>query len=297
MLRQLIRHGLPLIPKPLIGRVARRYVAGADLEAALGKVGELNRGGLAGTLALLGEEVTHREHAETAVDEYLRTFRELHERGLDSGVSIKLTLLGLRIDESFCRANLERVAAAARDAGIFVRIDMEDHTCTDATLRLYREARGRYDKLGIVLQAYLRRTLGDISALEPGTSVRLCKGIYPEPRAVAFLDYDTVRANFLAALEQLIRCGAKVAVATHDEYLVAGALAILRRLGVDSGRCEFQTLLGVDEPLRDLLRQEGHRVRVYIPYGADWYAYSIRRLRENPQIALHVMRAMVGRRR
>jgi proline dehydrogenase len=288
---------LPLVPRFLVGRVARRYVAGETLEDALATVAALNREGAMATVDILGEEVTERDKAEWAVGEYVRLFEAMRERRLDANVSIKLTLLGLKIDEGYCRDNVGRVAAAAGRCGNFVRIDMEDRSTTDAALRIYRELQARHGNLGVVFQAYMRRTLRDIAELPAtGANVRLCKGIYIEPRAVAWKGHETVRANFVAALEKLVERGVYVGVATHDEYLVCRAAALFDRLGVDRQRYEFQMLLGVDTELRRILIAAGHRLRVYVPYGRDWYPYSLRRLRENPEVAGHVLRATLGRR-
>jgi proline dehydrogenase len=294
---------LPVVPRFIVGRVAQRYVAGATMEDALRVVGELNRQGAMATIDLLGEEVSERGKALGAVEEYLRLFAAIQERGLDSNVSIKLTLLGLKVDEGFCRDNVETVAAAAAARGNFVRIDMEDSTCTDPTLRIYRELQPRHGNLGVVLQAYMRRTLADISEVArvpqppPGrTNVRLCKGIYVEPRRIAWKGYDTVRANYVQALEKLIELGIYPAIATHDEYLVAAATALVDKHGLAREQYEFQMLLGVDQELREILIAAGHRLRVYVAYGQDWYPYSIRRLRENPEVARHVLRALIARR-
>ena len=292
---RLVVLGLPLVPKFLVGRVARRYVAGEARDAALETISVLNGQGAAATLDLLGEAVSERSKAEDAVEEYLRLFDEIESRGLDSNVSIKLTLLGLEIDEGFCRDNVDRIAAAAARHGNFVRIDMEDRTTTDATLRIYHELQPRHGNLGVVFQSYMRRTLDDIAALPAvGANVRLCKGIYIEPRADAWKGYETVRRNFVAALDKLIRRGVYVGIATHDEYLVCAGRALIDRYDLARDRYEFQMLLGVDEELRRILIAEGHRLRVYVPYGSDWYAYSIRRLRENPEVARHVVRGALG---
>jgi proline dehydrogenase len=290
-----IRTTLPLVPKFVVGKVASRYVAGETLDDALRVVASLNGEAAMATVDILGEEVAERAKADWAVEEYVRIFHAIRERRLDSNVSIKPTLLGLRIDEGFCRDNIEKVVAAAKGDGNFVRIDMEDRTTTDATLRIYRELFPRYGNLGVVLQAYMRRTPADIDALPPsGASVRLCKGIYIEPREVAWKGYETVRAAYLAALEKLFSRGIYVGIATHDEFLVQGACALIERYQVARDRYEFQMLLGVEAELRRILIAAGHRLRVYVPYGEDWYPYSIRRLRENPEVARHVMRAMLG---
>ncbi len=299
MLRTAIGLSLPLVPKFIVGRVASRYVAGDGMDDAVRAARDLEAAGFRSTLALLGEEVDQREHAVSATSEYVelieRLAREDPPRADSVGVSIKLTLLGLKVDGALCRENLEQVLSSAASHETFVRIDMEDHTCTDDTLELYSEMLEHYPHMGIVLQAYMRRTLSDIRALPEGANVRLCKGIYIEPRGVAYKDYDTVRAAFVDALELLFMRGAIVGIATHDEYLVSQADGLIKRYDLGPERYEFQTLLGVDEQLRDVLRDSGHPLRVYVPYGKEWYEYSIRRLRENPQIAIYVLKALLGR--
>ncbi len=286
---------LPLVPKFVVGRVASRYVAGERREEAFEIIQRLNASGAMATLDLLGEEVTERSKAAAAVDEYLRLFEEIESRGLDCNVSIKLTLLGLEIDEAFCRDNVGRIAAAAAGQGNFVRLDMEDRTTTDATLRIYHELQPRHGNLGVVFQSYMRRTLGDIDGLPAeGANARLCKGIYIEPRTAAWKGFDTVRRNFVAALDKLMRQGVYVGIATHDEYLVCAARELIDRHRLARDRYEFQMLLGVDEELRGILLAEGHKLRVYVPYGRDWYAYSMRRLRENPEVARHIIRGTLG---
>jgi proline dehydrogenase len=287
--------GLPAVPKPIVGRVASRYVAGEELADAIRAVRALNQQGAMATVDVLGEEVSEREKATAAVEEYLRVFEAIDREKIDSNVSIKLTMLGLKIDEGFCRDNVARIVETAKRFGNFVRIDMEDHTTTDATLRIYRELHARYGNLGVVLQAYMRRTLRDIEELpRQGASVRLCKGIYVEPRRVAWKGYDTVRHNYVQALDKLFTQGVYVGIATHDEYLACAASALIDKHGLTRDQYEFQMLLGVDEELRRILIESGHRLRVYVPYGRDWYAYSIRRLRENPEVARHVLKAMMA---
>ena len=285
---------LPLVPKFVVGRVAARYVAGETLEQAVATVRGLNAAGAMGTIDVLGEEITDRGRARAAVDEYLHVFDVIHDQRLDANVSIKLTLLGLKIDEGLCRDHVEEIATAAAAHGNFVRLDMEDRTTTDATLRIYHALQPRLGNLGVVLQAYMRRTLADVAALpEEGASVRLCKGIYIEPRRAAWKGYETVRLNFLAVLEAMLARDVYAAIATHDEFLVCAATALLAKHRVPHDRYEFQMLLGVDVELRRILIEAGHRLRVYVPYGRDWYPYSVRRLRENPEVAGHVLRALV----
>jgi proline dehydrogenase len=292
---RLLVTGLPAVPKPIVGRVAARYVAGEELADAIRVVRTLNQQGAMATLDVLGEEVSEREKATAAVEEYLRVFETIDREKVDSNVSIKLTLLGLKIDEGFCRDNVARIVETARRFGNFVRIDMEDHTTTDATLRIYRELHGRFGNLGVVLQAYMRRTLRDIEELpDHGASVRLCKGIYVEPRKIAWKGFETVRHNYVQALDKLFSRGVYVGIATHDEYLACAATALIDKHGLKRDQYEFQMLLGVDEELRRILIEAGHRLRVYVPYGRDWYPYSIRRLRENPEVARHVLKAMMS---
>jgi proline dehydrogenase len=291
---RLLVTGLPAVPKPLVGKVASRYVAGETLADAVRVVRNLNQQGAMGTIDVLGEEVKEREKALAAVEEYLQVFDTIAAEGLDSNVSIKPTLLGLKIDESFCRDNIERIVAKAKEHGNYVRIDMEDNTTTDATLRIFQELFARYGNVGPVLQAYMRRTLSDIAALPEGSTVRLCKGIYVEPRTIAWKGFETIQANYVRALEKLIERGIYTGIATHDEYLACRAVGLIDKHGLKREQYEFQMLLGVDEELRRVLIAGGHRLRVYVPYGRDWYPYSMRRLRENPEVARHVLKAMLS---
>ena len=292
---RLLVTGLPAVPKPIVGRVASRYVAGESLDDAIRVVRKLNEQGAMATLDVLGEEVSERAKATAAVEEYLRVFAAIDREKVDSNISIKLTLLGLKIDEGFCRDNVARIVETAKSFGNFVRIDMEDYTTTDATLRIYRGLHARYGNVGVVLQAYMRRTLRDIEELpDQGANIRLCKGIYVEPRKIAWKGYETVRHNYVQALDKLMSRGVYVGIATHDEFLACAASALVDKHGLKRDQYEFQMLLGVDEELRRILIDAGHRLRVYVPYGADWYPYSIRRLRENPEVARHVLRAMMS---
>jgi proline dehydrogenase len=289
----LVKHGLPMVPKFIVGRFARRYVAGETLDDAVQTIRSLQSEGAMATVDVLGEEVTERARAEMAVAEYVRLLERIEAEGLDANISIKPTMLGLKIDEQLCSSCVATIADRARSYGNFVRIDMEDHSCTDGTLRIYRKILDSHGNVGAVLQSYMRRTADDIGDLLPlRPNVRICKGIYREPRAVAWQDFDTIRSNFIYAMEKLLSNGAYVGIATHDPHLVWAGMQIVDRLGLDRNQYEFQMLLGVDEELRRIILDDGHRLRVYVPYGKDWYPYSIRRLRENPTVALHVLRAL-----
>ena len=283
----LVRATLPITPKPMVHFFARRYVAGSRLEDAIATVQKLAQQGCCSTVDVLGEAVTGRRHADAAVAAYHELLETITAESLPAHVSLKPTQMGLNIDYSFCRDNIASVLESAHAKGIFVRIDMEDSPTTDATLRVYHELIQRYPKgTGVALQARLRRTLADATALaKPDANVRLCKGIYLEPRAVAYEERDIIRTAFVHALGILLEGGTHVGIATHDEWLVCEALAMIHRLHLGKDRYEFQMLLGVDPELRHILTEAGHRLRVYVPFGSHWYPYSVRRLRENPTIA------------
>ena len=288
---------LPAVPKPVVQLFSSRYIAGATLAEAVDCVRELNDGGKMATVDVLGEEITSEDEARAIAQAYDDVFAAIDEAGLDSNVSVKLTALGLDLSYELCRENLVEVVQTAAGYGNFVRIDMEDSSTTDETLRLYRELReDGHENLGIVLQARLRRTLDDIAALaDLRPSVRICKGIYLEPGSIAFTDYETVRANFLRCLDALFGAGCYVGVATHDEWLIGETLARIAQRGIQPLDYELQMLLGVREQRRDELVAAGHRLRVYVPFGEHWYAYSLRRLQENPAMAGTIAKATAGR--
>ncbi|MCA9665523.1 MAG: proline dehydrogenase family protein, partial [Myxococcales bacterium] len=233
--------------------------------------------------------------------EYTRVLDAIDAEKLDANISVKLTAFGLDVGEDFCLEQLSRVLAHARAHGNFVRIDMEDHTRTDATLRIYQQARREFDNVGVVLQAMLFRTEDDIELLEgdgykrSGGNARLCKGIYKEPEEIAHTTFDAIREAFVRCLDKLFARGCYVGIATHDEYLIDAAYQAIARYQLAPEQYEFQMLLGVTPKLRASVIERGHRLRVYVPYGEDWYAYSLRRLRENPTVARHVMRAFFKR--
>jgi proline dehydrogenase len=282
----LIRVTLPLAPRPVIRFFARRYVAGTTFEQAVATVRRLAGQGCCATLDVLGESVTQRAQAEAARDEYLTILDAIPASGIEPNVSLKPTQLGLAIDEGFCRDNISSIAEKAAGLGGFVRIDMEDSPTTDATLRVYRDIAARFPgRTGVVLQSRLRRTLADAATLgAERANIRLCKGIYLEPRPIAYEERDIIRNAFVSALRVLLRAGSYVGIATHDEWLVEQSLAVIAELGLRPDQYEFQMLLGVDPQLRRIIVAGGHRLRVYVPFGTHWYPYSVRRLRENPTI-------------
>lgn len=291
----LMAASLPLTPKFIVGRVARRYIAGETIADAVETIRELNELGVSTTVDVLGEFIEDLSEARETAAEYERMLDAIAEHELDSSVSVKLTAFGLLLDEEVCGELVERLCRRAASAGNFVRIDMEDSPCTDRTLALARRLHGAGLPVGTVLQAYLHRTDEDARALaDEGISVRLCKGIYRESPEIAHQSREAIRDSYRRNLRTLLEGTAKVGIATHDEVLVADAQRLLAELGTPPERYEFQMLLGVREWLRDQILDAGHPLRVYVPYGPAWYGYSVRRLRENPAIAGHVFRAMVG---
>ena len=297
LLDRAIVSALPAVPKPIVRRISQRYIAGEQIADACRVVKGLNAEGKMGTIDVLGEEITTPEEARHIAYSYDDVFRAIDEQGLDSNVSVKLTGLGLKLGRDICRRNLERTVRGAAERGNFVRIDMEDSGCTDDTLALYRELREEgIDNLGIVLQARLRRTLDDIASLADLTpNVRLCKGIYIEPFKIAYHDFEQIRKNFLDALTALLEGGSYVGLATHDEWLLTEGARLVKEAGRATHEYEFQMLLGVREARGDQLVEEGHRLRIYVPYGEEWYAYSLRRLQENPKIAGYIAADTLGR--
>ena len=290
-----IANSVPVIPRPIVKRISSRYIAGDTLEEAVSTVRDLNERGCVATIDLLGESTESKADAAGKLKDYKKVVDTLDEHDLRSGISVKLTGLGLALNEELCRANLEEIVEYAADKGRFVRVDMEDSPYTRVTLDMVVELHERYENVGAVIQAYMRRSLEDVCRLaEAGVTVRLCKGIYDEPRRIAYKDFDTVRENYRLLLEELLRGGAYVGIATHDEFLVWHALRLIHQLEVPKDRYEFQMLLGVDEELRGILVNAGHKLRVYVPFGEDWYEYSTRRLKENPKIAGYVAKDVIG---
>ena len=290
-----IAESVPVIPRPIVRRISRRYIAGDTLEEAVATVKDLNRQGCVATIDLLGESTESKADAAQKLKDYKNTVDTLDAHNLESGISVKLTGLGLTLDEELCRANLEEIVVYAGERGRFVRVDMEDSPYTSVTLDMVTGLHERHENVGAVIQAYMRRSLDDVCRLiEAGVTVRLCKGIYDEPRKIAYKDFDTVRQNYIFLLDELLKGGAYVGIATHDEFLIWHALRLIHQLEIPKGRYEFQMLLGVDEELRSILVGAGHKLRVYVPFGEDWYEYSSRRLKENPKIAGYVAKDVIG---
>lgn len=295
LINNLIVGTLPYVPKPIVAKFAGKYIAGATLNDAMNTVRSLNAMNAMTTVDVLGEDIFTKDQAVESRNGSTAVLTAIAERKLDSNLSIKLTSLGLKMDKQFCLDNTNTIIETARSSNNFVRIDMEDRTCTDDTLEIYRTMRSRYEKVGIVIQAYLHRSEKDIRALTAEkANVRLCKGIYVEPAEVAIKDRKGIQDNYLKLLRILMEGGSYVGIATHDDVLIDGAKRLVEELKLGKDRYEFQMLLGVRDETRKRLIDEGHRLRVYVPFGKDWYAYSVRRLKENPQMAGHVFKAIFG---
>jgi proline dehydrogenase len=291
LLDRALVHLLPAVPRPIVRRIADRYIAGEEIDDAVATVAQLNEGGMTATIDVLGEEIHNAEEAQEIVDAYHDTLDAIGEHGLDANVSVKPTAVGLKLGYDVGSANVEALVRHAAETDNFVRIDMEDSTTTDDTLRMYRELRGAgLDNVGVVLQARLRRTLDDIAALaDLQPNVRICKGIYLEPDEIAYTEFEEIRESYVRSLEALVETASYVGIATHDEFLISEGKRIAEE------RYEFQMLLGVRASLGRELVQEGERLRIYVPFGRQWYEYSLRRLQENPRIAGYVATDTVGR--
>jgi proline dehydrogenase len=295
VLNNLIVGTLPYVPKPIVAKFAGKYIAGATLTDAVSTVRNLNVQRTMTTIDVLGEDIITKDQAVESRNGSTAVLNAVAEHSLDSNLSIKLTSLGLKMDKQFCVDNTNTIIETAKKFGNFVRIDMEDRTCTDDTIGIYRTMRSRYEKVGIAIQAYLYRSEKDIRGLAAEkANVRLCKGIYVEPADAAIKDRLGIQDNYLKLLRILFEEGSYVGIATHDDVLINGVKKMIAEMNLAKDRYEFQMLLGVRDETRKKLVEEGHRLRVYVPFGKDWYGYSVRRLKENPQMAGHVFKAIFG---
>ncbi|MDZ4744929.1 MAG: proline dehydrogenase family protein [bacterium] len=295
LLNRLIVATLPLVPKRIIKAVAQRYIAGPLLDDAVRVSKKLMSSGATSTIDVLGEFVTSRDRAVYETESSSHVLDAIHEHSLASYLSVKPSSLGLDVDEEFAYQNIWGLVAKGREKGLFVRMDMENTPYTDRTLNFYRRLRADgFDNIGVVIQAYLHRSEADIRSLLPyAPSVRLCKGIYVEDEALAIKDPDGIRDNYKKLLRLLVDGGAKAHIATHDEALIKDAEQLVADRHLDKSNYEFQMLLGVRDDRRDDLIRKGHTVRIYVPFGEDWYGYSTRRLKENPQVAGYVLKALL----
>ena len=308
IIKRWMAQAIPFIPRALLQRVSRRYVAGETLGDAVACVRRLALAGCTATVDVLGEVTHSLTQATQAADEYIALLDSLHHAAWRAGdhagrcahVSLKPTAFGLLIDPAHSEAQIERVLHAAARHGSFVRLDMEDLRCTQAEIDLLMRLRQRHAHVGLVLQAYLRRTHDDIAALaRPGENLRICKGIYAEDPAQlvpgAARDRRAINPHFVQHVRRCFEAGCFVGIATHDEALVDELIALAEAMAVDRTRFEFQMLLGVCEPLRDRLLRAGFAVRIYVPYGRDWIGYGTRRIKENPAMAGQLLKGLLAR--
>ena len=279
------------MPKFIVKFFSRKYIAGETIETAINLVKDFNSKGIYATLDVLGESVKNEEEAKNAFANAMNVFDAIVNNNLKANLSVKPTQLGLAINEVLAYEHISKLVRRANEIDNFVRIDMEDSPYTDATIDIYKKIFESYDNVGIVLQAYLKRTYNDTVILNKlGTDYRLCKGIYIEPASIAYKSKQSVRDNYIKVLETMLKNGNYVGIATHDEYLINEAYRLIKELQIPKDKFEFQMLLGVREDLRDKINNDGYKIRVYVPFGKDWYPYSIRRLKENPQIAWHIFK-------
>ncbi|MFY9153436.1 MAG: proline dehydrogenase family protein [Prolixibacteraceae bacterium] len=302
MFNKLLANTLPYMPKKLIWIFSKRYIAGETIEDGLKASRVLNQHGVEVTIDLLGEFISTIEQAEENKNQYLTIIDRFTSEGIIGNFSLKPTMFGLLIDQEICYNYIEAIVRKAAEKNSFVRIDMEDSQCVDTELSIYKKLQHRYPKnVGLVIQAYLRRTKNDLTNLNNihsnGTPLnfRLCKGIYIEPKQIAFIAYDEVREHYLDDLQYMFDNNMYVGIATHDRYLVDQAINMIKEKNIDQSKYEFQMLYGVTPELRNYIVQQGHKMRVYVPFGKEWFGYSTRRLKENPKMATHIIKALFFR--
>jgi len=295
---KIIVYIVELMPRSMVRFFSRKYIAGETIESAINLVKDFNSKGIYATLDVLGESVKNEDEAKNAFNNAMKVFDAIVNNNLKANLSVKPTQLGLAINEVLAYEHILKLVKRANEIDNYVRIDMEDSPYTDATIDIYKKVFESYNNVGIVLQAYLKRTYNDTVILNKlGTDYRLCKGIYIESASIAYKSKQSVRDNYVKVLETMLKNGNYVGIATHDEYLIDEAYRLIKELQIPKDKFEFQMLLGVREDLRDKINKDGYKIRVYVPFGKDWYPYSIRRLKENPQIAWHILKDIFSFRR
>jgi proline dehydrogenase len=299
MFNRFIAAILPYFPKKFIWIFSRSYISGETIDDAMRVSKDLNSKNIKVTLDVLGEFIKTLEEAEVNKNEYLNLIDISYKNHLDGNFSIKPTSFGLLLDKEKCFQYAREIVAKAATYNGFIRIDMEDSPCTDDEIALFRRLKAEYpSNVGLVIQAYLRRTFKDLEQMldlnspEIPVSFRLCKGIYVEPEAVAFKKYEEINKHYLEDLEFIFRNKIHVGIATHDKPLIEGAYDLIKKYNVPKHMYEFQMLYGVTPRLRESIVNEGHTMRVYVPFGKKWFGYSTRRLKENPKMASHIIKAV-----
>ena len=290
---------LPYMPKKLVWVFSKDYIAGETIEQAIESALKLNKQGILTTIDVLGEFIEDIAEAEVNKQEYLGVIEAAEKAKVKGNYSLKPTSFGLLIDKDIAYKHIREIVAKAASYNNFVRVDMEDHPCTDLEIEMFRKLKKEFPKnVGLVLQAYMRRNLDDIKALndinteDNPVNFRLCKGIYVEPAEVAFKDYHEINDHYLIDLEYMMQNKMYPAIATHDKPLVEGAYKLLEKYDYKKEDYEFQMLYGVTPALRKSIMDKGHRMRVYVPFGKDWFGYSTRRLKENPGMSSHIIKAI-----
>ncbi len=279
------------MPKSIVWVFSKKYIAGETLQDAVNLTKSLNEKGIYATLDVLGEAIQNKTEAVNFKNEALKVFDAIVENNLMANLSLKPSQMGLALDEKFAFEQIGELCEKAKGINNFVRIDMEDSTLTDSTLNLYKKIHEKYSNVGVVIQAYLRRTYDDVVRFNKlGTNYRLCKGIYVESPNIAYKDKQAIRDSYVKCLKAMFKEGNYVGIATHDEYLINEAYKLIKEMNIPKDKFEFQMLLGVREDLRDKINSDGYKIRIYVPFGEQWYLYSMRRLKENPQVAGHVFK-------
>lgn len=302
MFNKMIAAMLPYFPKKLIWIFSKRYIAGESVADAIRVSKELNKEGIKVTIDILGEFIKNLDEAEKNKVEYLELIDTIEKENIDGNYSLKPTMFGLLLDKDVCYKHIREIVAKAASYNNFIRVDMEDSPCTDMEIELYRKLKAEFPKnVGLVVQAYLKRTLSDLENLmdihskEIPLNYRLCKGIYVEPAAIAYKKYEEINQHFLEDLEFMMKNGVYPGIATHDKPLIDGAYKLIEKYNVPKNMYEFQMLYGVTPELRKSVTTKGHNMRVYVPYGKQWFGYSTRRLKENPKMASLIIKALFFR--
>lgn len=299
MINKMIAAMLPHMPQKLVWLFSKKYIAGETIEEAIRVSQKLNEQGIKVTVDLLGEFIKNLDEATENKDAYLNIIEIFEKNKIDGNYSVKPTFFGLLMDEEVCYQNIRTIVAKAAEYNNFVRVDMEDSSCIDMEINLFRRLKKEFPKnVGLVLQAYMKRTPDDINNMldlqngESSLNYRLCKGIYVEPAEIAYKKYKEINDHYLESLELMLKNKIYPGIATHDKNLIGPTLDLLKKYEVPKDRYEFQMLYGVTPELRRSLVEKGHNMRVYVPYGKDWFGYSTRRLKENPKMANHIIKAL-----
>jgi len=299
MFNKLIAAMLPYFPKKFIWLFSKSYIAGEKVEDAIRVSKELNSQGIMVTIDILGEFIKTLEEAEANKKEYIELIERIEKENINGNYSVKPTMFGLLLDKEVCYKHIREIVAKAAEYNNFIRVDMEDSPCTDLEIELFRKLKADFPKnVGLVLQAYMKRTLSDLQNLmdihseEAPLNYRLCKGIYVEPAEIAYKKYEEINQHFLEDIEFCFKNGVYPGIATHDKPIIEGAYKLIEKYNVPKEKYEFQMLYGVTPGLRKSIVDAGHRMRVYVPYGKQWFGYSTRRLKENPKMASHIIKAI-----